>query len=327
MSNFNARIKLKRDTAVNWTVNNPVLLNGEIILIDTDSGELRAKVGDGTKTYTQLPFTDEILRNLITNKQNKLTGTQGQIVGFNSSGNAIAVDPPSSLPEGGSEGKLLGYGTEPEWVDNIADTCVQLDSRRAKSLHKMGITDLNNVTEAGTYVGMSYPPDYPAIANVPQALASIPFVLTVKVDEGKGPYHGSIWNQTIEQVGLPVKGMPGAPYFWRQGNGDIASSPAGWSDWEMVTASDVVTATNKTVFTSAWSSDSTYADLGFNYRASVSVSRVTGDYIPDINFSPADQYSSNLASFADTYNGGVYIYAKTKPTETVTIESAIFTRS
>ena len=94
MSNFNARIKLKRDTAVNWTVNNPVLLNGEIILIDTDSGELRAKVGDGVKTYTQLPFTDEILRNLITNKQNKLTGTQGQIVGFDEDGNAIAQDKP-----------------------------------------------------------------------------------------------------------------------------------------------------------------------------------------------------------------------------------------
>lgn len=94
MSNFNARIKLKRDTAVNWTVNNPVLLNGEIILIDTDSGELRAKVGDGTKTYTQLPFTDEILRNLITNKQNKLIGTQGQIVGFDEDGNAIAQDKP-----------------------------------------------------------------------------------------------------------------------------------------------------------------------------------------------------------------------------------------
>lgn len=88
-----------------------------------------------------------------------------------------------------------------------------------------------------------------------------------------------------------------------------------------------ITTTNKTVPTSAWSSDSTYTTLGFNYRASVSVSSVTTSYIPDINFSPADQYSGNLASFADTYNGGVYIYAKTKPTETVTIESAIFTRS
>lgn len=88
-----------------------------------------------------------------------------------------------------------------------------------------------------------------------------------------------------------------------------------------------ITTTNKTVPTSAWSSDSTYASLGFNYRASVSVSSVTSSYIPDVNFSPADQYSGNLASFADTYKGGVYIYAKTKPTETVTIESAIFTRS
>ena len=88
-----------------------------------------------------------------------------------------------------------------------------------------------------------------------------------------------------------------------------------------------ITTTNKTVPTSAWSSDSTYTDLGFNYRASVSVSNVTTSYIPDVNFSPADQYSGNLASFADTYYGGVYIYAKTQPTETVTIASAIFTRS
>ena len=43
---FNARIKCKRDTSANWTQNNPVLLYGEIILVDTSTGELRAKVGD-----------------------------------------------------------------------------------------------------------------------------------------------------------------------------------------------------------------------------------------------------------------------------------------
>ena len=61
------RIKHKRDTSLNWTINNPVLLNGEIILVDTTEGkgELRAKIGDGIKTYTQLPFSDEILRDLI----------------------------------------------------------------------------------------------------------------------------------------------------------------------------------------------------------------------------------------------------------------------
>lgn len=65
---FNSRIKLKRDTSSNWTSNNPVILNGEIILVDTAEGELRFKIGDGVKTYTELPFEDEVVRNLIANK-------------------------------------------------------------------------------------------------------------------------------------------------------------------------------------------------------------------------------------------------------------------
>lgn len=66
-----ARVKQKRDTSVNWESRNPVILNGEIILVDTNAGELRAKIGDGTKTYTQLPFSDEALRSLI--NANKVT--------------------------------------------------------------------------------------------------------------------------------------------------------------------------------------------------------------------------------------------------------------
>ena len=64
------RIKWRRDTSANWTSNNPVLLDGEIIVVDTDSGETRFKIGDGVKTYTQLPFEDEAVRNLINNKSN-----------------------------------------------------------------------------------------------------------------------------------------------------------------------------------------------------------------------------------------------------------------
>ena len=65
---FNARITMKRDTAANWEQNNPVLLNGEIIIVDTASGEVRFKVGDGTKLYKQLPFSDEAVRALISEK-------------------------------------------------------------------------------------------------------------------------------------------------------------------------------------------------------------------------------------------------------------------
>lgn len=68
-----SRIKLKRDTSANWTSANPIILNGEIILVDTQEGELRAKIGDGTKTYTQLPFSDEILRSLLTQHNNSET--------------------------------------------------------------------------------------------------------------------------------------------------------------------------------------------------------------------------------------------------------------
>lgn len=64
---FNSRIKQKRDTSANWTTRNPVLLDGEIILVDTAEGELRMKVGDGVKSYTQLPFMDEALRSLLSN--------------------------------------------------------------------------------------------------------------------------------------------------------------------------------------------------------------------------------------------------------------------
>lgn len=64
------RIKLKKDTAANWESKNPVLLEGEQIFVVTAAGETRVKVGDGTKTYTQLPFTDEPLRTLISTKVN-----------------------------------------------------------------------------------------------------------------------------------------------------------------------------------------------------------------------------------------------------------------
>ena len=75
---FNARIANKRDTSANWTSNNPVLLNGEIIIVDTEAGQVRYKVGNGTSTYTQLPFTDE---SLITNINGKLSLSGGTMTG------------------------------------------------------------------------------------------------------------------------------------------------------------------------------------------------------------------------------------------------------
>lgn len=54
-----ARIKHKRDTAVNWNTNNPVILDGELIIVETAEGRVRTKIGNGVSTYGELPFTDE----------------------------------------------------------------------------------------------------------------------------------------------------------------------------------------------------------------------------------------------------------------------------
>lgn len=68
MAEFNTRIKHKRDTSANWTASDPVLLDGEIIIVDTASGGVRRKIGDGTKTYSQLPFDDEDIYNALAGK-------------------------------------------------------------------------------------------------------------------------------------------------------------------------------------------------------------------------------------------------------------------
>ena len=65
MAEINTRIKNRRDTSANWTAANPVLLNGEIILVDTAAGDTRKKIGDGTSTYLQLPFEDEKLESAL----------------------------------------------------------------------------------------------------------------------------------------------------------------------------------------------------------------------------------------------------------------------
>lgn len=72
---FNIRVKNKRDTEANWKKKNPVLLDGEIIIVTTTSGDTRFKVGDGKKTYNQLPFQDQKTRDLIPSVDSSLSST------------------------------------------------------------------------------------------------------------------------------------------------------------------------------------------------------------------------------------------------------------
>lgn len=62
---LNVRIKNKRDIEANWNANNPILLNGELCVVDMRDGTIRYKLGDGVNRYLSLPFIDEELRALI----------------------------------------------------------------------------------------------------------------------------------------------------------------------------------------------------------------------------------------------------------------------
>jgi hypothetical protein len=79
--------------------------------------------------------------------------------------------------------------------------------------------------------------------------------------------------------------------------------------------------TSKSVATSAWSSDTTYSD--YPYRASVSCSGVTSSYFAEVVFSPSDATSGNYAPICVTGSSIVYIYAKEKPSASITIPSIV----
>lgn len=62
---INGRIRHKRDTDLNWSIHNPILLDGEIIIVEMSDGSVRTKTGDGTNHYSQLSFNDGDLRTSV----------------------------------------------------------------------------------------------------------------------------------------------------------------------------------------------------------------------------------------------------------------------
>lgn len=68
-------------------------------------------------------------------------------------------------------------------------------------------------------------------------------------------------------------------------------------------------------------SNTTYEDYPF--RASVALEGVQSTMIPEVIFSMADAISGNFAPVAESYNGGVYLYAADKPERNIVIPTII----
>ena len=73
------------------------------------------------------------------------------------------------------------------------------------------------------------------------------------------------------------------------------------------------------VAASAWVSDSTYA--AYPYAASIACPGVTASHVPEAVFGATEAASGNFAPVALSGNGTVKIYAATKPTAAITVQS------
>ena len=142
---INIRLKHKRDTATNWESKNPVLLDGEIVLVD-DNGTLRIKMGDGTTNYKLLPYFDAPMTAHITNQSNPHKVTKSQVGLGNvdntadadksvnyatSSGHAITADGLTNVTATASELNVLDGITastaELNLLDGVTATTAELN--------------------------------------------------------------------------------------------------------------------------------------------------------------------------------------------------------
>jgi hypothetical protein len=95
-----SRMQQRRDTAANWTSNNPTLANGEIG-IETDTKKM--KVGDGTTAWTSLAYA-------ATGTVTSITAGTGLSGGTISSSGTIALSTPVSVANGGTGITSFGSG-------------------------------------------------------------------------------------------------------------------------------------------------------------------------------------------------------------------------
>ena len=81
---------------------------------------------------------------------------------------------------------------------------------------------------------------------------------------------------------------------------------------------------NVTVPKGAFVSNTTYQD--FPYRASIALSGAIKSMIPEVVLSVDDALSGDYAPVAESYNGGVYLYAGSPPESDITIPTIIMWR-
>ena len=206
--NINVRIALKRDTSANWTNHNPVLLNGELILVDTAEGQLRVKIGDGIKTYTQLPFMDEALRALITEVDNNnskvvlkdlINNAEDEVLGILNIVR-LSQEQYNSLEAAGTLDPKAIYMTEADNGVNIDELKAYIDNADATTLNSAKTYSNNNFLKlsGGTVTGVTTFTNTTASTSTTTGAVKISGGLGVAGNIYANKVYGAVWNDYAE---------------------------------------------------------------------------------------------------------------------------------
>ena len=124
---MNAVICLRRDYDYNFDAIKNIFVpaNGEVVLIDTATKGLRAKVGDGISTLAELPYTDKKIADFIAQVEESAgaaadRASQSAITAGNYAAQAIQA-------RNDIEGKIW-YGTMAEYnaLDTVSSSSIYI---------------------------------------------------------------------------------------------------------------------------------------------------------------------------------------------------------
>ena len=143
-------------------------------------------------------------------------------------------------------------------------------------------------------------------------------------DSGKKPGDFAAASHTHTDKADKVKSATAGDFAGLDANGNLTDSGKKASDFTNASHAhagyaEVKIFSGVSVATSAWASDSTYA--AYPYAASIACSGVTASYVPEVVFGAVEAASGNFATVALSGSGTVKIYAATKPTAAITVQS------
>ena len=167
-----------------------------------------------------------------------------------------------------------------------------------------GKADKVNSATAGNFAGLDSSGNLTDSGKKPSDFAAASHTHTGKADKVSSPTAGNF-------AGLDSSGN-----LTDSGKkpGDFANAShahAGYAEVKIFSAVSVAA--------SAWVSDSTYA--AYPYAASIACSGVTASHVPEVVFGATEAASGNFAPVALSGSGTVKIYAATKPTAAITVQS------